>query len=525
MKKKTDDRTSFYLKTVAGFTGLTVLCSLTAGTNPGQPAKKTNRPNILFICSDQHSYKYAGFAGHPIVQTPNLDRLAQEGTVFTAAYSAAPVCVPGRASLMTGMYPSDVGSYCNSTVWDGSYPVWGTYFRDHGYRTFAFGKLDLDDTLPTGFDTTPSENGHKHNPDITSLFRMPLCYRIDERDQVDGHERNDYSINDRKVTREALEFMTGEAQKPGAPWLLYLGYVQPHPAFAALDTFYEKYYPDNVDMPEVSNEELEGLNMVYQELRHFKRIATPIDREKIKRARSGYYGMITELDESIGKVIRALKETGQYSNTLIIYTSDHGESLGEHGLWLKNNLYDCAIRIPLIISGPGIPANNRFDTPVSQIDLTPTMLDHARIEKPSYLRGKSFDRFFTPGKAGVDNVVYAENHSEGNCTGSFMIRKGDWKYIWFSEYGELLFNLADDPGEKKDLSGSSAYTDVKEEMRRELYSRIDPEKITREAFRKQKAMLDSLAANETQEQLYDLFKGRLGEGQAGILSERLKGEY
>ncbi len=302
-----------------------------------------------------------GYEGHPFVRTPNLDQLAREGAVFHAAYSGSPVCVPGRASLMTGMYASDVGSYGNSTVWDGAYPVWGTYFRDHGYDTRAFGKLDLDDTLPLGFDSSPGQNGHKYHPDITSLFRMPLCYRVDERKIIDGSIRKDFNGHDLEVTRDAVEFITGHAGTRQRPWLLYLGYNTPHPPFTAMDSTFNSYYPTRVDMPDVTPNEIENINEVYRELRYFKQIDIPFGGDKERRARAAYYGMITELDAMIGRVILSLRESGQYGNTLIIYTSDHGESLGEHGLWLKNNLYDCAIRIPLVMEGPGIPAG----TPVS----------------------------------------------------------------------------------------------------------------------------------------------------------------
>lgn len=483
------------------------------------------RPNILFICSDQHAYKYGGFADHPYVKTPNLDQLAQEGVIFNAAYSGAPVCTPGRASLMTGMYASDVGSYGNSTVWDGTYPVWGTYFKKNGYYTQAFGKLDLDDNLPMGFETTAFDNGHRHHPDITSLFRMPLGYRVGEREKVDGRVRNlSPKDHDIKITQEALKFLNKKAGQLNKPWVLYLGYLKPHPPFAALGKYYNEYYPDKVDMPKVTNEELENLSLVYQDLRHFKRIATPISEDRIRKARAAYYGMISELDENIGKVIQALKENGDYDNTIIIYTSDHGESLGEHGLWFKNNLYDCAIRIPLIIKGPKIPSGKKIETPVAQLDLTPTMLQYTGIEIPTYLRGKTLSRFFE-GKNNKENVVYAENHSEGNSTGSFMIRKGNWKYIYFSYFGDLLFNLKDDPGETNNLADSTKYSEVKANLKKELLKRVRPDEITADAFLKQEKILHNLAEKHTEDELFNILKGRLGDGQARIIAAKLKGRF
>jgi choline-sulfatase len=133
------------------------------------------RPNIVFICSDQHAFRYTGYAGHPIVKTPNMDKIAQKGVTFSNTYCGSPVCTPGRACLMTGMYPSDVGSYCNSTVWDGSHPTWGTRLNKAGYDCRATGKFDLHDDYERGFNEINVSNGHCTKPDITSLFRSPPC--------------------------------------------------------------------------------------------------------------------------------------------------------------------------------------------------------------------------------------------------------------------------------------------------------------------------------------------------------------
>lgn len=479
-------------------------------------------PNFIFICSDQHSYKYTGYSGHPIVKTPNLDRLAENGVIFSNAYTSQPVCVPGRTSLMTGMYASDCESYCNSSVWDGSYPLWGSYLQDAGYLTRAYGKMDLDNTLETGFDEIKTSHSHKYNPDITSLFRSPLCYRIKERPAVKGETRVDYHLQDNDITNEAVEFLLEESNNSEKPWALYLGYLQPHPPFTAKKEFYDFYEDLEIDMPDITPEQLENLPLVYQQLRHFKRIATPIDKELIRDARIAYYGMITEMDMLIGKVITALEESGQADNTYIIYTSDHGESLGDHGLWYKNNLYENSVHIPLLISGPGVEKGLRINTPVSQIDLVPTMIDAISIEIPDYLRGHSLMPLLHGNSRQGEEVVYSESHSEGNCTGSFMIRKGDWKYIYFTGYEGLLFNLRDDPHELRNLINNAKYSTVLEDLRNELYMRVNPDEITFNAFSKQKEIRDKLVHQLTKEELVEKFRSRLGAGQAEIIAAQLK---
>lgn len=502
--------------------GLGALAINSSNTLKALANDDTNRPNILFICSDQHSYKYAGYAGHPHVKTPNLDQLAQNGVTFTNVYSGNPVCVPGRSCLMTGMFASDCGSYCNTTVWDGSYPLWGSYLQQAGYYTRAYGKMDLDDAKDSGFDEIKTSHAHKYNPDITSLFRNPLCYRMKERPGVNGDTRIEFHKYDYDMTIDAVNFLTSETNKISNPWALYLGYLQPHPPFTAKDEFYNLYNDIDIDLPNVTPGELEDMHLVYQQLRHFKRIATPIDMEKIRKARIAYYGMVTELDMLIGNVLKALQESGQVDNTCIIYTSDHGESLGDNGLWYKNNLFESSVRVPLIISGPGIEKNKQVKTPVSHVDLVPTLLDAARIGRADYLRGRSLVPVMQGKNRDGDEVVYSESHSEGNCTGSFMIRKGDWKYIYFTGYEDLLYELREDPGEKNNLINNPENKDIIMDLRNELFKLVDPDEITFNAFRKQKEIRDKLAGELSKEELIEKFKSRLGLGQSNIIATQLK---
>jgi choline-sulfatase len=482
------------------------------------------RPNIVFICSDQHSAKYASFMDHPYVSTPNLDKLASQGTVFTNAYCGNPVCAPSRTSMMTGMYASDCNSFCNSTVWDGSFPLWSKRLRDAGYYCLATGKLDLNDQYDLGLVQLDTENGHASNPDITSLFRNPAGYRINEREHIDGKARSERH-NDEKKMQLAVNFLQNESAHLKQPWLLYSGFLQPHPKFEALEKYYNRYYPDHVDLPQIPEGYLEGLHLVYQELRHFKRIATPIPQERIRRARAAYYGMISELDEYVGMIYETLKKSGQIDNTIFVYTSDHGETLGEHGLWYKNNLYDDACRVPLIISGPAIPAGFRVGTPVGHVDLAASVLELAGLQQPKELRGRSLIPLLTGRISAHPGFAYSESHSEGNCTGSFMIRKGDWKYIHFTWYDDLLFNLKNDPDELNNLICDKSATEIQAEMKAILDNLLDTEEVTMRAFRAQEAILKQWAGQFSENQLFDRFRSRLGDGQARAMARMAKDRY
>ncbi|MBD3376996.1 sulfatase-like hydrolase/transferase [candidate division KSB1 bacterium] len=509
------DRRKFTQQVLAGTAGL--YGSLMAGRGMSQSKR---RPNILFICSDQHSYKYAGYAGHPVVQTPNLDRIAREGVVFNNAYCGAPVCVAGRASLMTGAYASDVNSFCNSTVWDGSHPIWATLLRDQaGYTTWATGKFDLSDKRDLGFDIqVETSNSHEGNPDLPSLFRRPPVFRFKRRDEVNGSTR-ERPHEDKDRAGHTLEFIRQNNDKP---WLAYVGMTQPHPPHRALQTYYDMYPTDNIPLPNIPAGHLEELHLVYQEYRHYRNIATPIPGDRIRAAHAGYYGQITEMDAYIGKIYDHLKQTGELENTLFIYTSDHGDAMGDHGLWSKCNLYEGAAHIPLIMAGAGMPQGKRIDTAVAQVDLAATFFELTGIERPDYLRGHSLLPLIRGETGDHPGWAFSECHQQGNMTGSFMIRKGEWKYIHFSYFDDLLFNLKTDPGEFNNLANDPLYRDQKEELKNLLFSQLDPEEVTERAFATQDAFLQNLVNQCTQEELFERLRGRLGDAQALLLAKKLK---
>lgn len=479
-----------------------------------EPARR--QPNIVFVISDQHSGLYTGYMGHPIVRTPHLDQIAARGTVFRHTYCGSPVCTPSRAGLLSGCYPSDVNSFCNSTVWDGSLPAWPALLRDAGYRTFGAGKMDASDRHDLGFTAGAGVgNGHETKPDITSMWRRPLCSRIDERVQIDGRSRAEPARGDVRTAERALDFINRQP-RDSAPWVAYVGFNIPHPPFVGLAEYYDEYL-NRVDLPNVPPGQLEQLHFVYQQMRHFKNIATPIPEERIRRARAAYFGMITELDGLIGRIWSALEKNGQLQDTIFIYTSDHGETLGDHGLWLKNNLFEGPARVPLVIAGPGVRAGAVIDTPVAHVDLARTLLDWGGAKTHPKLRGHSLRPLLRGQPGDHPGWAYSESHSEGNLTGSFMIRKGDWKYVHFTWFDGLLFNLADDPNEFVNRIADPAAAEVLTEMRGLLASQVDPMEVTERAFRTQRQRLDALASQLGEAGMVAECRGRLGQGQAMTL--------
>ncbi|HWL52734.1 MAG TPA: sulfatase-like hydrolase/transferase [Chthoniobacteraceae bacterium] len=475
------------------------------------------RPNLVFICSDQHSARWTGFGGHPVVRTPNLDRLAAEGSVFDAAYSLNPICVPARAAMMTGMYASDCGSYCNSTVWNGSHPTWGTLLGEVGYRCFATGKFDLSDRFDLGFETCETGNGHDSKPDIATLFRRPAARRIDIRGQLDGRARTERVEVNR--VENTLKFLD-RTRSLDQPWAIYTGFIRPHSPFVGPQELYDDYLSRDPMVEDPSLEELENLHPVYRDTRHANDIATPVCTERIRRARAGYFAMITELDADIGRIRQHLEATGQLENTLFVYTSDHGESLGTHGLWMKANFYDEAVRVPLVLAGPGVPRGRRFSCPLTHADLIATLLDFAGAPLGT-LRGTSLRALMNHDGPGPE-FAFSELHSHGMGTGGFMIRQGPWKYVEFAYEPEgLLFHLDEDPRETINRFSDPACEPVVRSLRALLRKAVDPEAVTEAAFAAQLRRREELTEGKSVEAIAVLLQSRLGAGQAASLARSL----
>ena len=224
--------------------------ALSAGAG-GAIERSARRPNILFVVCDNLNPNVLGCAGHPMVKTPNIDRLAVQGAYFTNAYCGSPVCVPARAGLISGMFPSDVDSYCNATPFQGQRPTWGHALRQAGYYTKATGKMDLTGKKDIGFD--PELAAHDHDAkggDITALFRRPLCYRLNEREDIEGRVVN-REHRDVPVMKTALKFLRDDAPKRKEPWLLYVGYISPLPGFQVEPEYAKLYAPEKVPLPHI----------------------------------------------------------------------------------------------------------------------------------------------------------------------------------------------------------------------------------------------------------------------------------
>jgi choline-sulfatase len=420
------------------------------------------------------------------------------------------------------MFPSDVGSWCNATVIKQGVPTWGSRLHDAGYYCFATGKMDLAGKGTTGFDEVDTKHSHATSPDITSFFRRPTCFRPDNRDRVEG-VLDDRPHGDERVLRQALSFLHDRVPKLSQPWAMWVGFTAPLPYFVVGKRYYDMYQESNIPMPEIPDGYLDKLPPPWEVTRTYKCIATPIAEERIRRARRAYYALVTSLDERIGLLLADLKRLGLEDDTIVVYTTDHGQSVGEHGLWFHNEPTDCSSRVPLILAGPGIPTGKCVDAPVMHVDLFPTFMDLAGAAVPAGLRGSSLMPLIEGRASDRPDFAYSECHAEATASGSFVIRRGPWKYIHYSYYDDLLFNLEEDPGEYRDVIRSREGQRVAADLYGVLRTLVNPDERTEAAFARQEEMLLDMCRRMTLEELLvGGFEQRLGRAQATSLLRKYK---
>jgi choline-sulfatase len=451
--------------------------------------------NLLFIFSDQHSKEKTGCYGNPYVKTPNIDRLAEGGVRFTSAYTNCPICVPARAALATGRYVNQLQLWDNASPYIGGHPSWGHRLLAAGHRVTAIGKLHFrtpeDDT---GF---PDQRHPLHVRDgIGDLFGS--IREMDARKPGLGKSveearpgESSYTAFDRQVAEEACRFLKEEGGSHEKPWALQVGFVLPHFPFISPQEYWDLYDEDALPLPKNYGKEDRPEHQSCRDLRHYMGIEEELPPEVRRRAVHAYYGMCSFVDDQIGRVLQALEEAGLQDSTRIIYSTDHGEMLGDHGLWYKNCMYEGAAGIPLIMAGPDLPRGSVVDDAVSLIDLFPTILEATGVVpdvQDSDLPGRSL----LPqarGESGEIRPVFSEFHASGSLTAGFMLRRGSFKLIHYVGYPSQLFDLENDPDELVDLADNQQFSSVLMELEEELRKIVNPEEVDARAREDQTLLL------------------------------------
>jgi len=450
--------------------------------------------------SDEHNPKVLGCAGHPVIHTPNLDRLAARGTLFTSAYTTSPVCIPARAGFACGKYIHQIGFWDNADAYDGSVPSWHHLLRERGHRVVSIGKLHFH--LP-GEDHGFSEEQipmhiYEGKGDLLGLIRddMPRRGNSKKMAAMAGPGESSYTFYDKEICSKAQIWLREEGVKRAAkPWVLLVSFVAPHFPLTAPPEHYYRYWNQDLPMPKLyAREERPRHPYDFAYSSNFNYDDYFESAQDVKRALAGYFGLVSYLDENIGKVLAVLEQTGLAASTTVMYTSDHGDNLGARGLWGKSTMYEEIAGVPLILAGAGVPAGARCGTPVSHVDAFPTLLEIAGETMPAGFPGFSLMRIgqgYEP-----DRTVLCEYHGMGSSSGAFAVRVGKWKYVHYVKYPPQLFDLERDPEETRDLAADPACAGALGECRRKLYAICDPAEVDRRARARQAELLAANGGRE-----------------------------
>lgn len=452
-------------------------------------------PNILWICSDQQRFDTLRTLGNSLIRTPNIDRLAENGVTFTSAYCQSPVCSPSRASFLTGRYPRTTRCRQNGQTIPADERLLPRILKDHGYRCGLSGKLHLsscsDGKVETRIDDGYDEFYWSHHPQPDWpencyqqwLNKKGVCwdelYAAREDDYVKAGVPTEYHQTT-WCAEMAIDFIRNQGE---TPWLFSVNMFDPHHPFDPPAEYLERYDPAQMPLPKWSSGELDE-KTTFQRLDHQWAHNTAggmrvdaISPAQSQRITAAYYAMIELIDDQVGRMLDALEETGQMHNTIVVFMSDHGEMLGDHGLYLKGpHFYEEAVHVPLIMQWPNrFQRGLRSDALVELVDLVPTFCDAVGISIEPQIQGKSLFGICS-GNQDSDvhrNEVYCEYTNSWTHHRSYgsMLRTRTHKIIVYHGIDEgELYDLREDPDEFTNLWNDSASTGVKIEMMKRAFA-------------------------------------------------------
>ena len=438
-------------------------------------------PNVLIVMADQMAPAFLPVYGHAMTRAPNMLALARSGVVFNSAYCNSPLCSPSRASFMSGLLPSRTRVYDNAAEFGADLPTFAHCLRLRGYQTILSGKMHFcgpdqlhgfeerltTDIYPADFGWTPDWDRPEHRPswyhNMSSVRQAGVCVRTN---QVDFDDEAAFMAE-----RAIFDIARSRDRRP---FLLVASFSHPHDPFAVPQRYWDLYRDSDIDMPAptIAPEALDAHS------RRLRRVcamdAEPVTEAQVRDARHAYYGAIAYIDDLLGRLMAAVRSAGLAEDTIVVLTSDHGEMLGERGLWYKMSFFDGASRVPLVIAGPGRFAPRRVAASVSLVDLMPTLIDISGGNRQSL--GIAIDgRSLTPhldGGAGHDEAI-GEYLAEGAIAPIVMIRRGEFKFIHSPADPDQLYDLSHDPGERDNLAQNPTCAAVVADFRAEVGKRWD----------------------------------------------------
>lgn len=461
--------------------------------------------NVLFIMSDEHSKRVCGAYGNPLIRTPNIDRLAAQGTTFDSAYTNCPICVPARASFATGRYVHQIRYWDNAFPYTGEPEGWGHRLLAEGHRCESIGKLHYrQEEDGAGF-------GKQHIPlhvlggkgDVQGMIRTPPPSRPSTAQLAGdaGKGNSTYLDYDRDIRDRTIDWLEDAGKRRGEkPWCLFVSLVCPHFPLVAPPEFFDLYPFDELPMPTLRDQgDVPDDHPVLKKLREVQNYEDHFrDEQQIKTALAAYWGMVSFQDDNIGRILSALDRSGLAEDTIVVYTSDHGDNLGTRKFWGKSTMYEESAGIPMIVKGPGVPVGKRVDTPVTLADGYRTILDAVGLAATAAEAALPSKSLVTIANAAFeDRTALSEYHAVGSITGIFMIRFRQYKYVHYEGFAAQLFDLATDPFETRDLAKEAGHEDVMAEGERRLRAICDPGTVTAQAFADQDESIKAHGGYET----------------------------
>ena len=449
-----------------------------------------SKPNVLLIMSDQHHPYISGYAGDARADTPHIDRLAAEGVNFANTHCSFPLCGPSRMSFMTGRHPYEIECLTNLCQLRSDLATFAHGFTAAGYETVLSGRMHF-----SGIDQR-----HGFQKRIVSdvggsayLTRKDL-WKLDVvlGDLIDtpglsykgvvksGPGTTGYHAYDEAVTRHTVDWLDARGRDGGTqPFMLTVGYAAPHCPFVAPRADFERYYKD-MDVPSFDYEALHPAIQRFYRQAGF--IDHPVSDDDIRRARAAYYGLCTFLDRQVGAVLDALDHAGLADDTIVIYTSDHGEQIGEHGQWWKCTFYQSSVGVPMIVRMPDRRrAGSTVKQNVSLMDIGPTLLDLVGARPLPAATGRSFAKLIDGDASDWPDEVFAENIGPANESGGGawqrMVRRGPWKYCYYHDEPAQIINLDTDPHENHDRIDEPQCADIAAQLRQRVLTGWSPRHI------------------------------------------------
>ncbi|MFC1558312.1 sulfatase [candidate division KSB1 bacterium] len=485
-------------------------------TQRGQGA---NHPNILFIMTDQFRYDCIGANGNDIIQTPNLDRLAAHSANFTHAFVQSPVCTPSRACYFSGRYAHSHRNRVNYTLLDKSEKLLPAYLQQAGYKTALVGKLHLyynyppssDEAKNSGFDIVELHDSNRtldkwsdyvkwrnqRDPKKDIYYRSNIRSVAKLRDSLPPDVNPNRAIIDEQFTDTTwagvrTRYWLDKLSKSNQPFFLFCSMYQPHGPSSVPEPFDSIYNDIQIPLPEkVTLEDMKKLPLPIQKLA-FRGKNPPynMDRDRLQWTYRSYYGAITHIDREVGMILDELEKSGKADNTIVVFCSDHGDQLNEHGIMGKNVLFDSSVRVPLMIYYPKKIKAGRYNELIETVDVLPTLFELIGLPEPLNCQGRSF----VPLVSDINKLynsreqVFSENIIPEVITGyryncefkkgsgvlgirhpdAKMVRTDRWKYNYYPDYGGELYDLQNDPLENQNLVNDPKYKSICEDFKERI---------------------------------------------------------